>query len=304
MRDAVEIGHDCHGRSQPDLVIARLAARQHGVVSRAQLLELRLGRGAIDHRVARKRLHPLHHGTYALAPGALSEEARWMAAVLAAGARAVLSHWSAAHLWRLLPGGGPTTHVTSPVRGKRRAGVTLHAAELPSDEVTVRRGIPVTAPGRVILDLAPHAAISSLHQLLANAERVRPWPGPSIPELLKRYPRRAGTPKLRAAAAQPRVMLRSELEARFLHLLGEWGFPRPQLNVAIDGCECDCVWHEERLVVELDGFATHATRFAFERDRERDRKLQAAGWTVIRITWRQLAEDPAAIRRDLARLLT
>lgn len=127
--------------------------------------------------------------------------------------------------------------------------------------------------------------------------------GPSIDELLDRYPRRAGTPALRRSAAQPLGVTRSELEARFLHLLSEWGLPAPQTNVAVAGLEVDCVWPEQRVIVELDGFAAHGSRFAFERDRRRDRALQAAGWVVVRVTWRQLEDDADLVLADLRALL-
>ena len=126
--------------------------------------------------------------------------------------------------------------------------------------------------------------------------------GPSIPELLDRYPRRAGTPRLRRAIARPPAVTRSELEARFLCLVDDWGLPRPVTNFNILGFEVDCVWREHRVVVELDAFGTHGSTRAFERDRRRDRALQAAGWAVIRVTARQLAEEPDAIGADLVRL--
>jgi very-short-patch-repair endonuclease len=138
---------------------------------------------------------------------------------------------------------------------------------------------------------------------LEQADQLERWAGPSVPELLDRYPRRAGTPKLRQLATQPLAITRSELEARFLYMLGDWGLPRPHTNLVVAGFEVDCVWPEHGLIVELDGFAIHGTRLAFETDRRRDRALQAARWTVIRITWRQLAEEPERIRADLARLL-
>ncbi len=227
-----------------------------------------------------------------------------MASVLAGGDAAVLSHWSAAILWRLRSGSGPRTHVTIPRRRRNTPTIVFHFAALPDDEVTISNGIPVASPARVILDLAPHLPLSALHRMLEAAERLRPWRGPAIPELLERYPRRSGTPKLRAITAAPLAMTRSELEARFLYLVDEWDLPRPRTNVTILGFEVDCVWPDRRVIVELDAFGTHGSSEAFERDRRKDRALKAAGWTVIRITARQLAQEPTAIRGDLARLVT
>ena len=226
-----------------------------------------------------------------------------MAAVLASGDGAVLSHWSAASLWRLRSGLGPRTHVTIPRRRRGRPTIALHFALLPSDEVTERNGIPVTTPGRVLLDLAPFLSLAALHRMFEAAERLRPWHGPAMPDLFNRYRGRAGIPKLRAIMATPLAMTRSELEARFLYLIDEWDLPRPRTNVTVLGFEVDCVWPDRRVIVELDAFGTHGSSEAFERDRRRDRVLRAAGWTVIRITGRQLDEEPTAIRADLGQLV-
>ena len=284
--------------------IAALAASQHGVVSRAQLTELGVGRGAIEHRVQRRRLHAVGPKVYAVGHPVLSREARWMAAVLAGGRRAVLSHWSAASLWGIRSGSGPLSHVTVPRRRRSNEAITFHFADLPEDEVSEQDGIPVTVPGRVILDLGPFVSLPSLTRAVEQIERMGIAAGPSIQELLDRYPRRAGTPKLRRLATEPLAVTRSELEALFLYLISSWSLPAPQMNTGVEGYEVDCVWPQHSLIVELDGFETHRTSAAFERDRERDRRLQAAGWTVIRITWRQLTAEPGAVRADLARLLS
>jgi hypothetical protein len=272
-------------------------------VSRAQLHALGLGRGAIEHRIRRRRLHIVASKVYAVGHPVLSREARWMAAVLAAGAGGVLSHWSAASLWGLRAGAGPRSHVTTPRKRCSTPAIAFHNGTLQGDEVTACIGIPVTSPGRVVLDMASHLAVPQLHRVLEAAERLRPWHGPSVPDLIARYPRRAGTSKLRSILRAPLAMTRSDLEACFLHLIDRWGLPRPRMNISILGFEVDCVWPEQRLIVELDGFGTHGSRSAFERDRRRDRALEAAGWTVVRITATQLAEEPGALRADLMQLL-
>ena len=280
-----------------------MAVSQHGVISRSQLRDLGLGKGAIEHRIRRRLLHRVHPRVYAVGHPVLTQAGIWMAAVLAGGERAVLSHWSAASLWGIRPGGGPRSHVTVPRRRRSTERIVFHYAELDGDEVGEEEGIPVTTPGRVLLDLAPSMFISSLTHAVELIERKRLHTGPSIPELVERYPRRAGTPKLRAVCATPMAMTRSELEARFLAAVLDWEIPRPQMNLNVLGYEADCVWPKQRVIVELDAFETHGSTFAFERDRERDRRLQAAGWVVIRVTAAQLASQPDAVRRDLTRLL-
>jgi Protein of unknown function (DUF559) len=130
----------------------------------------------------------------------------------------------------------------------------------------------------------------------------------SLPDLLARYPRRRGSSTIRAILADGRTALtRSELEDRFLALLDATDLSRPEVNACLElaggWIEVDCAWRAHRLVVELDGHATHATRATFERDRSRDRMLLTTGWRVVRITWRQLHDRPAVIAADLRRLL-
>ena len=295
--------HQIDASEQPDGRIAALAARQHGVVSRAQLTALGLGRGAIASRVRRRLLHRVHPQVYAVGHRKLSQHGVWMAAVLAAGPSGVLSHWSAGSLQRLRDGAGPRSHVTVPRRKRSTDATAFHYAELPGDEVTEHDGIPVTVPGRTMLDLAPSLKIPSLTRMLERADSGPGWTGPSLAEILERYAARAGAPKLRSLIGKPLAMTRSELEARFLHLIDEWNLPRPQMNISVEGYEVDAVWRTERVIVELDVYATHGSPQAFERDRRRDRALQLAGWTVVRITDLQLASEPAVIRRDLRRLL-
>ena len=270
MREPVASMHRIDAPEQPDAEIAALAARQHGVVSRAQLTALGLGRGAIASRIRRRLLHRLHPQVYAVGHRKLSQQGIWLAAVLAGGAGAALSHWSAANLQRLRGSGGPLSHVTIPSRRARRPEIAFHYAQLSSDEVTEQDGIPVTVPARTILDLAPSLTLPSLTRVLERADTIRPWPGPSIAQLIERYPRRSGAPRLRALMAEPLRMTRSELEARFVHLIDRWGLPRPQTNISVNGYEVDCVWPGHRLIVELDVYATHGSPRAFKRPRTRE----------------------------------
>lgn len=291
--------HHSHGSRRTDARIAALANAQHGVVSRRQLYEMGLGRGTIEHRLRRDRLHRVLPEVYAVGHEALSRRGIWMAAVLHGGLDAALSHWSAARLWGLRSGTGPQSHVTVPRRRRRGDSVVFHYAALPADERAVEEGIPVTVPARVILDLARDARPSVLQRMAEQLERLRLSCGPSLAELLERYPRRAGTAAARALIHDALPFTRSDLEAELLSMVDAWGLPRPQVNANIAGYEVDFAWPKQRVIVELDTFETHGTSLAFERDRRRDRALQAAGWMVLRATEAQLTE----LRGELGPLL-
>ena len=181
---------------------------------------------------------------------------------------------------------------------------------LPADEITSLAAIPVTTVPRTLLDLAAVLDHRGVERAMNEAE-VRRYTDPlSLPALLARYPRRRGTAAIRAilgAGGIGTTLTRSELEERFLRFLARWGLPRPELNVpiAVRGgfVEADCVWRRSRLIAELDGRAVHGTAAAFERDRARDRALNASGWRVVRITWRQLSEEARELAEDLGALL-
>jgi very-short-patch-repair endonuclease/predicted transcriptional regulator of viral defense system len=314
MRDAIEVVPDIRGRyrSRPaDALIAALAERQHGVVARRQLVTLGLSLDAIDHRVQARRLHVLHHGVYAVGHRSLTRCGHWMAAVLAGGNRAVLSHRTAAALWGIRDTARGSIEITAP-RERRRPGIVVRIVALPADEVTIERGIPVTTPARTLLDLA---AVLTEHQLTRAAERaeaLRLTSPTSLEALVERYPRRPGTPAVKRLIEGRRIRpttTRSDLERRFLTLLDAESLPRPLVNAEIHlnettKLEPDFTWRSHRLIVELDGYETHGTREGFERDRARDRALQSAGWRVLRITWRQLHADPATIAAELHALLS
>lgn len=181
---------------------------------------------------------------------------------------------------------------------------------MPDDERTVVERIPVTTVPRTILDLAAVVSRWQLERALNEVEAQGLTDRLSVPDLLARYPRRQGSAVLRALLADEAAMsgvTRSGLEERFVALLDAYNLPRPRLNadLAVAGrfLSPDCLWTEERLIVELDGRAVHGTRRAFEADRERDRLLMVDGWRVIRITWRQLRDDEARIAADLGTAL-
>ena len=284
-----------------DEAIAALAERQHGVVARRQLIALGLGRRAIAHRLECGRLHLIHRGVYAVGHRVLSVRGRWMAAVLACGDGAVLSHESAAALWTIRGTAKSRIDVTAPRDLRPRPGLQPHRAVLPADEITVLDGIPTTTPARTLLDLAAVVPRRTLERALDEAEILR-LSGPQT--LLDRYPRRRGAATLRTLLVTSRspTPTRTELEAKFLTFLDDWGFDRPEVNTIVEGLEVDAVWRDARLIVELDGFEVHRTRAAFERDRKRDRQVAAAGWRVVRLTWRQLSGGEA-LAHELRALL-
>jgi len=294
------------GKSQArdDEVIASLAERQYGVVARAQLAALGLGARAIDHRLQRKRLHPLHRGVYAVGQRRLRREARWMAAVLAYGPGAVLSHRPGGAHWQLVTDRGPC-EVTVPKARRSRPGIRVHQACLPADEVTVHEGIPITTVPRTLFDLAAVLPERQLERAINEAEVLHLWDELSLDHLLHRYPRHRGSKAVRTALHRRRqgsTATKSELEEMFLALTDQAGMPRPEVNVPVEGFEVDAVWRDVRLVVELDGRDTHGTAAAFERDRARDRALQVAGWRPVRITYRQMCDTPRAVIADVRRL--
>ncbi len=289
--------------------MARLATDQNGVVSRRQLSEIGVGRGAIDRWLDRRRLHPIHAGVYAVGHGALTPEGRWTAAVLAGGPGAVLSHRSAAALWRVLPDPGALIEITAPSQ-RRTPGLCVHRRRLPLDEITSRGGIATTSVPRTLFDLAAVVPRARVERAVNEAEVRRLTDPLSLDVLVQRNRGRRGVAVIRLILDQRRIgagVTRSRLEERFLAFVDDAGLPRPQTNAGVQlggrWVECDCVWRAQRVVVELDGHAFHATRDAYERDRIRDRELSAAGWQVVRVTWHQLERAPEALAADLWTLL-
>jgi very-short-patch-repair endonuclease len=228
-----------------------------------------------------------------------------MAAVLACGDDAVLSHRSAARFWRLLPPAGEWVHVTSPKAEVERKGIVGHRSPLQMDEWLVRDGIPVTSPFRTIFDLAATAEMRELERAFHEAEARQLTDRVSLPILLERYPGRRGSKNLRmlVEAGEPVGITRNDFEEAFVAFIDRFGLPRPRMNadLAIRGrfFEIDALWEQERVAVELDSCGIHGTRKKFESDRQRDRILVAEGWRTMRATWRQLQDEPAAIAGDL-----
>jgi very-short-patch-repair endonuclease len=287
-----------------DLAIGAIADEQYGVIARAQLLELGLSADAVGRRVRSARLRPLHRGVYALGHRALRREAHWLAATLACGDGAVLSHVAAAALWAIRPSAAVLIDVTVPVAsGRRRPGLRVHrhAALLPA-ETTTEEAIPVTTPARTLLDLAATLPRRALERALDQAEVLRLFDRVALDAAVAAHRGRPGAPLLRAVLERHDVgatLTRSELEELFLRFCEQHGGERPQVNVAVAGFEVDFYWPRRRVAVEVDGYAFHRTRAAFERDRARDAALAAGGVRVLRFSHRQLTTRPQEVARAL-----
>jgi very-short-patch-repair endonuclease len=293
------------------LAVAALAGRQHGVVARSQLAALGLGSNAIDGWIRRGKLHRIHPGVYAVGHTAITQRGRWMAAVLASGDGAVLSHRSATALWGIWGSGAGETHVTVPRKTRSRRSIRRHFGVLPRDEVTVVDGIPVTSAARAVLDLAADKGRAAAETALREMEYLGIYGPVSLPALLGRYPRHKGTSIVRACLDRleedPGGRVRSTLEELFLPFLDEHRIPRPRLNawltIGEHRYQVDCLWPEQRLIGELDGFKSHGTKRAFRKDRKRDRRLGAMGYRVVRITEDQLLDEPSEVAADLLAIL-
>jgi hypothetical protein len=266
-----------------------------------------LNSDAIQRRVCAGRLHRLYVGVYAVGHRRLLMEGRWMAAVLACGRAAVLSHRDAAALWTLLPSSAARVHVTAPGRTRcGQAGILLHLPRhLHPEDRAERDRIPVTSVARTLLDLAAIVELRQLRRALEQAERLGVFDMGKMERSVARCRGRRGIRALRAALEDYRSVpfTRSELERRFLDLCRDAGLPRPAANLFVAGAEVDMVWPDERLVVELDGHDYHRTHAAFERDRLRDTALQLAGYRVLRVTHRRLQTEPVEVVRAVRSLL-
>jgi very-short-patch-repair endonuclease/predicted transcriptional regulator of viral defense system len=286
--------------------ISDLAGRQYGVVSRAQLEDLGLTQSAIAWAMKEGRLHRLHRGVYAVGHTVLKAEGRWLAAVLASGPGAVLSHAAAAVLWELRASASARIDVTVASATTRRApkGVVVHRTRRPI-ESTTRHGIPVTTPMRTLADLAGIIPPRALDKALEQAEALRLLDVRAIDDVADANPGRAGPALVRrlVRAHDLGTFTRSDLEAAFLALCRRHGLPPPTVNSYVERMEVDFSWPAHRLVAEVDGFRYHGTRAAFERDRARDATLTAAGWRVVRFTDRQVRRDAATVAQRLERLL-
>jgi very-short-patch-repair endonuclease/predicted transcriptional regulator of viral defense system len=287
--------------------IAALATRQHGVVARWQLLELGLTPSAISYRISTGRLHVIHRGVYAVGHKNLDRAGRWMAAVLACGEGAVLSHRSAAALWGLLGAGSPRIDVTIPGHGGVvGSAIRRHRTRrLLQEETTRVDDIPVTTVARTLFDLAEVLDRYRLERAFEAAERSELLDLRAVVLTAERNPGRRAHKQLRALlpSLAPPTPTRSELERMFARACRLAGLRAPEVNVLVEGLEVDALWPEQRLIVEVDSWKFHKTRAAFERDRARDAALLVAGYRVVRVTYRQLRDEPLKAANTIRKLL-
>ena len=291
--------------------IAALAAGQHGVVSRGQLLDAGITETMVKQRIARGQLVPLHRGVYAVGNAHLRPNGYRLAAVLAVGPGAVLSHRDAAALHGLRNGGGTRIDVSTPAERRSTERIRVHGRRrLDGADTTVVEGVPVTTVARTLVDLAEVVAADGLRKALSEAERQRTLDVTGIEEALGRLRGRRGrsVAKVRAALADLEqhgaTLTRSPLEDRLLPLLDAHDLPRPATNGYAEGYECDAVWRAQRLVVELDGWDAHKTRRAFQHDRTKANALTNAGWTVLRFTHADVVRRPRETAAAIAAQLT
>jgi len=286
-----------------DRAVVALARGRHAVVTADELTAAGLSRHAIAHRLATGWLRRMFRGVYLVGP-LEAPHSRAMAATLAAGAGALLSHYAAAVLWCVRPPREGPIDVTVPGRKTRaRPGIRAHRSDLHQADMTRKDGIPVTSPARTLLDLATTATPRDLARATEEAQVRRLVSTHSLNEQSSRYPTHRGTAALRKVIRSDPAFTRSEAERRMIELIRAARLPTPETNVRIDGHEVDLVWREARLVVEIDGYAFHSSRSSFERDRRRDAALAGGGWRVVRVTWRQLTDEPEAVVATLAAAL-
>lgn len=292
-----------------------IAVRQHGVVARRQLLAAGLTRRAIDHRLACGRLHALHIGVYAVGHPALTARGRLMAACLACGPSAIVSHRSAGVLWELLGTNRTRVDITAPDRSRTSSSIVhLHRGRLHGRaDLAVIDGIPCTSVARTLVDLAGLLDAAALLAVLERAEILRVFDAGALEAALARVgSRRRGTGTLRRLSTRLSVgpsQTRSALEERFLAMCRRGRLAPPEVDtpVVLPGGRTvvpDFLWREARLIVETDGWATHGTRTAFARDRRRDVELTLAGFRIVRFTWDQVTRDPLSVTGTLRALLS
>lgn len=292
--------------SPVDARIAALAARQRGVVHRDQLLAVGLHRSSLARRVRAGRLHPVLPRVFAVGHVALPVGGREAAALLWRGPWSALSHESAAWVLGLAPIPA-LVHVSGAVGGSAsRSDVVAHrVAVLAADDVHVRNGLRVTRPARTLLDLAATAEPRQLDRLVAEARLRRLVDERELREVVSRHPRRRGGARLLALldAEREPAMTRSDAERRFRDLMRRSGMPMPLASARVAGFEVDALWADERVIVEVDGFAFHRSRQAFERDRRKAGVLEASGFRVLRVSWRQIVEAPETVVASVATAL-
>jgi very-short-patch-repair endonuclease len=288
-----------------DALLERLASQRRGVVTRRELLAAGLSPSVVDWCVQSGRLVVDYRGVYRV-PSLATSHSPFVAALVACGeATSLICRRSASALLELLPPPlAQPVDVIVRIRGRGRvAGVRAsYLPTLPEDEMTSHDDIPVATPARTVLDIAGVVSVRELEQALAVALQDRGMQRAELDALLERYPRHHGSGVLRALLRQRRDFrrTRSQAEEALLALLRRADIEEPAMNVVLAGFEVDCLWQLQRLIVEVDGFAHHSSRAAFQRDRTRTLALTAAGYRVIRVTWEDIMRRPEATARCIA----
>ncbi len=293
-------------------MLAVLADRQHGVVARRQLLQLGFSRDHIKRLRVTARLHDLHRGVYAVGHRVLSVKGHWMAAVLACGPGALLSHRSAAALRGLRRSSLSYVEVTVPSRRGRIDGVRAYICGRidPQDRDKVD-GIPCTSVALTLLNLAAVAPRRAVEWACDQAEVQEVFDLAAIEDVLERSRGCRGAPLLRAVLREHAIgttLTRSGLEERALTACDDFGVPRPEVNVKLPcgggyAPEVDFLWRAQRLVLETDGGRFHSTRSQIERDRRKEAALVCAGYRVLRATWLQVEREPRGVAAMVAAAL-
>ena len=296
----------------PEARLARIAGRQHGVVTHRQLAALGIRGTAVARRVAAGRLVRLYRGVFAVGHVQRTRETRWIAAVMACGQGAALSHLDAAALWQIYESRGRAIHVTTTTRSPRTlAGIRVHRARrLDPADVTKKDGIPVTTVARTLIDLTDVLASDRVLRAIREAEYLKLLDPDTLIAAVQRATGRKRLTELKKALQRhrPGQIVREELEHRFLELVHAAGLADPQTNVKVKTrrriYEVDCLWPDQRVAVELDGRAAHIRAAAFEEDRSRDAALTATGLRPLRFTWRRLTEEPEDVLAELKATLS
>lgn len=297
-----------HGSAPPRRVLARIASRQHGVVSRAQVLALGVTPSFVARLVNSGLLHPVHLGVYAVGHSALTERGRWMAAVIATGEGAVLSHLSAALLWGIIDRRGWLIHVLAAGGGSRaRPGLAIHRTRhLPPEHRMEIDGIPVTSLHRTLLDLASMLPRKRLRYAVEAADRFGLLDVAALVALCEASAGRKGAGVLRRLALEQRgagTRTKSPPESTFLRICRDHGLPEPLVNSMLHGYEVDFYWPQARVVVEIDTYTYHRSWAQRQRDLERDADLKVRGEEVLRFTRERIERAADVVVAQVATLL-
>ncbi len=290
-------------------MIGEIATRQLSLISRAQLLELGVRPGTVDEALRRGRLRARHRGVYSLAHLALPPFAAELAAVLAVGEGAYLSHFSAAVLWGMVPQGPRIVQITLVGRdaGRRRTGINVHqTTTVDPRDVTTYRGIPVTRPARVLLEIAPALSGRGLERMFDRGLKERRFSRHAVATVVARNPRAPAAARVRAlAAAEGRfsTVTKSPPEDDMLALVRAGGLMEPEVNVWVGPHEVDFLWRSERLIVFTDGYEFHSTRRSFEGDHAQQLELEDYGFAVMRFTRNQVNKQREWVLVRLAQRL-